>query len=217
MNVDEIKKNMKKTYDKNVDNLLSDENLCEDYIKQKSVIKNIDLYKNILYKNGLDKDKIKNIIKDLIKEVPSFIPAGVKGVVRGLKFNKIVEEYINKNIISKHNNLIFEIEKEHDKYKYDERPDMFIEHIGTKKVIIIMNQIDLWGGGAQTNRGNKYILNDELLDKYKDCLFLSVVEKYCEIGSKKTKKYILFSIGFAKKRLCYINGIYDIVKSFFEL
>lgn len=83
------------------------------------------------------------------------IPAGTKGVVRGNKFNNIVKEYIIKIGLD---NEKFDIcfEKKHDNFITTEILDWYIYEKTTNRIIIGMNQLDLWGGGQQLNRGSKY-------------------------------------------------------------
>jgi hypothetical protein len=46
---------------------------------------------------------------------------------------------------------------------------------------------------------------------------VSVICKNKTIASTQNKMFKIFQVGFKKNRLCYINGIYDIVKTFFEI
>ena len=110
-------------------------------------------------------DILEKYVDDLIKQkiieeyLLQLIPAGTKGVIRGNKFNDMVK----KVIIGLSLDLeIFEIhfEKKCPFYITAEIPDWYIIEKSTNRVIIGMNQLDLWGGGQQINRGSKYIDNN---------------------------------------------------------
>jgi hypothetical protein len=78
-----------------------------------------------------------------------------------------------------------------------------------------MNQLDLWTGGQQINRGYKYIIdNKHNTDKSK---LLCVVCNKINFVSNKNKKYKLFEVGFINNTLCYIKNIEPIIKEYFEL
>ena len=112
-----------------------------------------------------------------------------------------------------HIKIIFE--KKHPDYDMDEIPDWYVYH-ETKKIIIIgVNQIDLWSGGSQLNRGYKYIFNEKLnSDKSK---LLCVVCNDVDVTSKKTKLFKLLSHGFEHNRLCYISNLFLIIDNFFDI
>ena len=77
-----------------------------------------------------------------------------------------------------------------------------------------MNQIDLWSGGAQTNRGSKYIEgNKHNNEKSK---LLCVVCNEVQLSSKKNKTFKLFETGFKNDTLCYLNNLQNIINSFFN-
>jgi len=134
-------------------------------------------------KNQIENNKINDIINDYLFNL---IPSGTKGVIRGNLFNKIIKEYLlNLNL--------------------DEIPDWIIKNNSNKKIIVGMNQIDLWNGGHQINRGFKYINNTD----YK---IISVVCNYIQLKSNKNKIYKLFNIGFSNYSLCYINNLEDIIR-----
>jgi hypothetical protein len=81
----------------------------------------------------------------------------------------------------------------------DEIPDWIIKNNLNNKIIIGMNQLDLWNGGHQLNRGFKYLNNDN----YK---IICVICNYIQLKSNKNKIYKLFDIGFSNYTLCYIFG-----------
>jgi len=136
---------------------LKDENLIEEYKNCDSVKKEIKCLKNVLEKNEIPNEKINNILNDYIL---SLIPAGTKGVIRGKKFNEIVKQkIISFNLDEKEYDVVFE--KKHHIFETEEIPDWYVYNKNTNKILIGMNQLDIWGGGQQLNRGYKYIFNEK--------------------------------------------------------
>lgn len=189
---------------------LTDERLLDKYKECASVKKSINKLDFILSKYVDEEDK-RNIIEEYLLEL---IPAGTKGVIRGNKFNKIIEHFINRLDLNKD---IYEIsfEKKCEFHMTDEIPDWYILEKATNKIIIGMNQLDLWGGGQQINRGSKYIINNKNNnDKYK---LLCVVCNKTKLKSSKSKTFNLFKVGFESNTLCYLNNLQNIIYSFFNL
>lgn len=192
-------------------NTLKDENLIEEYKDCKSVKKSIEKLCNILEKYKIE-EKVKNsIINDYL---PDLVPAGTKGVIRGNKFNNIVKDTINnfKLDIDK-----FEIcfEKQCKINITTEIPDWYILEKSTQKVIIGMNQLDLWSGGQQSNRGSKYLIDNK--NNTEKCKLLCVVCNEKKFNNDKSKAFKLFKIGYSNNTLCYIKNIETIVKEYFKL
>ena len=77
-----------------------------------------------------------------------------------------------------------------------------------------MNQLDLWGGGQQLNRGFKYIENNK--HNNINSKLLCVVCNEIQFKSKKNKAYKLFKIGFENNTLCYLNNLENIISSYFN-
>lgn len=188
---------------------LTDTNLIEDYKNSSSVKTKVETIKTLLKKHGMDDDKkIEGFLKDYIMDL---IPAGTKGTIRGLKFNQIVKEKIEKMNLDKTIYKV-EFEKKNEKIITDEIPDFYIENRKTGKIIIGMNQLDFWNGGHQTNRGSKYILQEKGDEKYK---FLNVICN--EITFKnKNKALNLFEIGFRDNTLCYLGNLENIIKNYLK-
>ena len=78
-----------------------------------------------------------------------------------------------------------------------------------------MNQLDLWGGGQQLNRGSKYIENNK--HNNENSKLLCVVCNEIQFTSTKNKAYKLFETGFTNDTLCYINNLKKIIISFFTI
>jgi hypothetical protein len=186
---------------------LRDENLLNEYKECKSVRNEIKKLNDILVKY------VSNEVKDLIlnEYLKELIPAGTKGVIKGNKFNNIVKKLI---IDMKFNTTDFEIsfEKQCDKYIMTEIPDWYILNLKTSKIILGMNQLDLWGGGQQTNRGSKYINNEKFNNE--NCKLLCVVCNEIQFKTNKSKPYKMFELGFQTNTLCYIKNLEKIIREF---
>lgn len=209
--IDIINKRIKNEYCCKVSQQLNDNNLLNKYKKCKSVEKNINVLKNVLDNNNIDK-KIQN---DIVNEyIIQLIPPGTKGVVRGNKFNTIVKKFIL-SLDLPNDRFSVKFEKQHKKFQTSEIPDWYIYDKINKKILIGMNQLDLWNGGQQINRGSKYLINN--INNTKHSKLLCVVCNFIKIKSNKNKVFELFDTGFKNNTLCYINGIESIVNSYFCL
>jgi hypothetical protein len=209
LSIADVNDRIKKEVCKKTISELTDQALMTEYKQSPSVKKEIIKLGNIFEKHGVDEETKKKIIDDE-EFLLTIIPAGTKGVVRGNTFNSIVKNFITELALD---GAIFEVcfEKECDSHPTDEKPDWYILEKSTKKVIIGMNQLDLWGGGQQLNRGFKYIFNPSNDTNTK---LLCVVCN--EIQLKNTNKaYKLFATGFANNTLCYLNNLENIITSFF--
>ena len=156
-----------------------------------------------------DEETIQKIIEKYLLEL---IPAGTKGVIRGNKFNAIVKKYITKLSLDTDR---FEIcfENKCEGHFTTEIPDWYILEKSTNKILIGMNQLDLWGGGQQLNRGSKYIENNN----NENSKLLCVVCNEIQFKSKKNKAYKLFESGFENNTLCYLNNLQNIITSYFNI
>lgn len=187
---------------------LSDNNMMKDYIECPSVINKIKTLDIILNKY-VNADIKYAIINDYINYL---IPPGTKGVIRGNKFNSIIKNCIINMGLDK-DRFVLEFEKNCPHYNTLERPDWFIYDNVSKKVIIGMNQLDLWNGGHQINRGNKYILEGNNTDLLKT---LCVVCNKVEV-KKHNKIYNILEKGFRNNTLCYIKNLPTIINNFFYI
>ena len=188
---------------------LTDINLMDEYKKCKSVKNEIKKLEYIL-KKYIEEETKNKIIQEYLSNL---IPAGTKGVIRGKKFNNIVKNCI----IKLHLDInLFDIcfEKKYNGYYTSEIPDWYILEKSTNKIIIGMNQLDLWNGGHQLNRGSKYLENNKCNNEY--CKLLCVVCNEIQFKSKKNKAYALFEIGFKNNTLCYLNNLHNIIISYFN-
>lgn len=192
---------------------LTDEKLLPVYKNSYSVIEELKQQDKMLDKY-VDSETKQQILNDS-ENILQLIPAGTKGVIRGNKFNEIVKAAIlEKNTDSERFEIRFEEICKVEGHETSEIPDWYILEKSTKKIIIGMNQLDLWNGGAQTNRASKYIEgNKHNNDKSK---LLCVVCNEIQISSKNNKTYKLFDIGFKNDTLCYLNNLQNIILSYFN-
>ena len=190
---------------------LQDTQLLEIYKNTKSVkLKQIKLHK-ILETNDVEKIVIDKILYEYILEL---IPPGTKGVIRGNKFNEIIKlNILNMNL----NKDIYDIKFEQNVSgnKITEIPDWYILNKKNDKLIIGMNQLDLWTGGQQLNRATKYINNERY--NTNNIKLLCVVCNKIILKSNKNKIYNIFNIGFTTDTLCYINNLRNIINTYFNL
>lgn len=188
---------------------LTDEKLMPEYEKCNSVKNEIKKLEAVLSKY-LNEETKQNVIKDYLLEL---IPAGTKGVIRGNKFNNIIKNFIiNLQLDKERFEILFE--RKCEGHFTTEIPDWYILEKSTNKIIIGMNQLDLWGGGQQLNRGYKYLENNKHNNEHSK--LLCVVCNEIQFKSKKNKAYKLFEIGFKNNTLCYINNLQNIITSFFN-
>ena len=188
---------------------LTDTKLMSQYKECNSVKNEIKKLSEILIKYTDEETKEKIIFEYLVQ----LIPPGTKGVIRGNKFNNIVKQFITKLALDTER---FDIcfEKECNTHLTSEKPDWYILEKSTNKILIGMNQLDLWGGGQQLNRGYKYIENNK--HNNINSKLLCVICNEIQFKSKKNKTYKLFKIGFENNTLTYLNNLQNIISSYFN-
>ena len=77
-----------------------------------------------------------------------------------------------------------------------------------------MNQLDIWNGGQQLNRGFKYLYNN--IHNTSTSKLLCVIANEIKFNNNKSKAYKLFDIGFSNNTLCYLNNLKNIIEDFFK-
>ena len=187
---------------------LTDEKLMGEYKNCKSVQNEIKKLSGVLEKY-IDEETKQNIIQDYLLQL---IPPGTKGVIRGNKFNNLIKQFIT-NLLLDADRFEICFEKKCESHFTTEIPDWYILEKSTNKIIIGMNQLDLWGGGQQLNRGFKYIENNK--HNNENSKLLCVVCNEIQFKSKKNKAYKLFESGFKNDTLCYLNNLQNIITSYF--
>ena len=188
---------------------LTDIKLMCEYKYCNSVKNEIKKLSEVLEKY-MDEETKQKIIQDYLLQL---IPAGTKGVIRGNKFNNIVKQFITKLELDAYRFDIY-FEKKCEGHFTSEIPDWYILEKSSNKIIIGMNQLDLWGGGQQLNRGSKYIENNK--HNNENSKLLCVVCNEIQFKSKKNKAYKLFETGFENNTLCYLNNLQNIINSHFN-
>lgn len=212
LTIDEINDVTNKTFSIEVSENLNDRNIIPFLQKTASYKKSINNFEKILIKNEIEKNVIKKILDDYMINL---IPAGTKGVIRGNLFNQYVKDFI---INLKLNNEKFncEFEKKSIIENTDEIPDWIITDKTSNRVLIGMNQLDLWGGGAQHNRGSKYLLENKHNNE-KSKLVCVIANKIIFNDKAKGKTIKLFKVGYKENTLCYIGGLKKIIFDFFRI
>ena len=189
---------------------LSDNNLLDKYKNTESVKKRIRLLNSLLCKYDIESNKKDLILNDYLLEL---IPSGTKGIIRGNEFNNIVKNTIM-NLQLDNTRFDIYFEKHCELCNTSEIPDWYILEKVTNKVIIGMNQLDLWNGGHQLNRGYKYIIDNKYnTEKTK---LLCVICNKIKIMNTTNKIYKLFSIGYKNDTICYIKNIESIINKYFN-
>jgi len=189
---------------------LSDIECLERYKSCESLKKNILSLTTVLKKNEISEEDQKKITDDYLL---SLIPPGLKGVIRGNKFNQIVKEHILSLNLDKELYTV-EFESNSSEYITSEIPDWYILHKESKKLMIGMNQLDLWGGGQQINRGSKYIVS--FPDNSSILRLVCVIANPITLTSEKNKSFKLFQKGFEQNSLCYLKNLKNIIELFFK-
>jgi len=176
---------------------LSDTSLLEVYRNSKSVKKNVNTLSNILEKHvEISTETREAILEEYLLKM---ISPGLKGQKRGEYFNKIVREKIESFQLSPD---IYEVafEKNCNLAPTKEKPDWYIIDKIQNKTLIGMNQVDLWGGGQQTNRAAKYILEDPF-EHLPNVKLMGVVCYFIELKSNKNKSFKILEKGFEKNTI----------------
>ncbi len=188
-------------------NELSTQNLLDEYKCQKSTINKINKLANILSKFHVSESD--EIIGEFIDEL---IPPGTKGVICGNKFNTIVREKILHMGLSDDYEIKFETRCH---IETSEIPDWYIKHVPTERVLVGMNQLSLWGGGHQLNRGAKYLFDCKY--NTENSRLVCVVCNDIVLKSTKNKTYKIFDVGFRNNTLCYLGGLPRVITEYFDV
>jgi hypothetical protein len=188
---------------------LTDAKLLSEYNQCISVKKQIQKLENIVGKY-VDEETKQKITQDYLLEL---IPPGTKGVIRGNRFNTIIKNFIL-HLFLDIQRFEIKFEKKCEGHFTTEIPDWYILEKSTNKIIIGMNQLDLWSGGQQLNRGSKYLENNR--HNNDTSKLLCVVCNEIQFKNKnKNKAYKLFEIGFENNTLCYLKNLKNIISLFF--
>ena len=219
-NITNIKNEINKYYCLETEQKLSDENLKNKYVNTPSTQRRLKvasaIIQEVLGETVSTKQK-----KELLDKMttPFLILPGTKGAVRGNIFNKMVKEkIISINLDNKRFDILFEPrDKKIWKNSTGQRPDWLIKDKKTGKIIIGMNQIDLWNGGAQKVRASEY-LNHATNEENNIKILCIICRKPDDnvITNPEHDTHKIFKLGLSNKTLCYINGIRCILDDFFK-
>lgn len=213
MSISTINEQIRKQICHTTISLLKDNNLMHLYQKCPSVKTKIRNLRAVL-DTEINNESIKNEI--IQNYLPDLIPPGTKGAIRGNILNAIVKKYIqNLHLDADLFSVCFEKNCPSHLVATSEIPDWYIHDVKNDRIIVGMNQLDLWTGGHQLNRGYKYIDNEKYNNK--NCKLLCVVSSDIQFKSDNNKAFKLFQLGFQKERLCYLNNIENIINSFFSI
>jgi len=182
---------------------LCDKVLNKEYLQTKSMRAQEKILEKLLKKYNINNNLLLNDI--LIHHVkPS-----VKAVVRGLKFNTIVKNYIINIRISP--DCIVCFEKSVENNPIVNKPDWFIMKNG--KYLIGYNQIDLFNGGHQLDRGNLYVVENNNTDNMR---YINVVAFEPKMSKRESKAQRIYNIGFSKKNICLLHNLRSIIEDFLD-
>lgn len=193
--------------DMDIQRKLLDSVLRPKYIGQKSVQSRLRIIRDKLSVLVETEEKVDNIMNVIVDDI---IPAGTKGNVRGLEFNHIIKSMLEMKM--EPNQLELSFETNCPVYDTSEIPDWWIYCKVTNKYVIGYNQIDLWNGGSQINRANKYLSEDFHHKTPWNVSILCVVCYPLPLKKKNTNKYEMFSKAFLQHRLCYTSAMIHVVK-----
>lgn len=147
------------------------------------------------------------------KLMKHFVPHGIKSSLHGIQFNKEVSKRITP-IVKRKPHIIFSLEPTH-KLLF-EKPDWMLYNTRTRSTLVGYNQIDLWTGGHQINRGAKYILDKALhakLSRHKVKLVAIVAGPPATL-TPGTKKYDIINTGIEKRRLFTPSTLPSLIREF---
>jgi hypothetical protein len=139
---------------------------------------------------------------------------GTLGLVRGIAFNTIVLERLEKIVatFSTPADYVLVAETDDDEHDTPARPDWTLTHTPSGRRINGMNQVDLWNGGHQNDRAELYVKKQTPTSAYK---LLSVIANTTTISDINSKKGKLFVKGFGDDTLCYLGDLERVVRTFF--
>jgi hypothetical protein len=210
MNVEQLNLFLKRQVCPEVLEQLSDQTLLPLFLASVSMKRKTNRIKEIL--SPLQESEMKEII--LQKCLVEMIPPGTKGVIRGNMFNSIVKNKI-KDLNLCPNRFSIGFEKNDLHIKFDEIPDWYILDKSTQRVLIGMNQLDLWAGGHQLNRASKYI--QKSMDLPVDFKLVCVVCNPIQITSEKSKVTRILQRGISENILCFVKYLPSFILSHFNL
>ena len=206
-----------KTYDTQVVKSLNDGHFLNRCNKSAPTIKNCATLDNILKSY-----KIRKVTRERIcaRAIPLLVPPGVKACIRGHQLNKLINERLSR-LVKKLPGVSILFEQTHKKISalVHERPDWLVT-ASDGRMMVGFSQVALWGGGAQLNRGAKYILDHKLhtaLARKGITLVCVVAEKPPSLiaGMRKASKLRkIMDIGIQKRSIVYPKALPALITAF---
>lgn len=186
----------------------NEEEMMSIYQETPSVKARMARLDRILAEEGLTSRKREVLSRRL---VCMLVPAGTKGAVRGRLFNKMVEGEVSR-ALGRRRGVSFSVEKAHPLFQ--EIPDWVLHK--NNKTLVGFNQVSLFGGGHQVNRGGKYVMDDTLHRRLarRGVRMVCIVKDFPSRG--KGKGWEITCAGVAKKRLYPLGGIKELVEEFLK-
>jgi len=202
----------------NTEEIINRYKFIQEYCKNnyKLLLNEDDIYKKSITKKSYKKRVVKltNLIGTLIED-PELIdkltvllsrnfivsPQSI-GILRGIQFNNLVGDKLYS--IFWLDSVKLEVCSEF----YDERVDWVVTY--KNKIVVGMNQLDLWGGGAQLNRAGKYILSYK--KKSTHDLLCVIYNDGREKLTHINKQFRILDKGIVNNTLCYIENLENILK-----
>ena len=212
MDIHTINKRIVKEYCKKTYNKLTRIELQTECMKHQSFKQKTETTRKKLSQYFTNTEQINNYLND-DEIIQSHISSSLLSEVRGKKYDKIIEKKIKSFNLSPERYII-RFEHKPPNIEISERPDWYIYDKKTKKTIIGMNQMDFWTGGHQTNRGDKYLIDNKYNNK--NTKLLCVVCNKTQVKKQTSKAYKYFNVGFTNDTLCYIKNIYNIIDTYFN-
>jgi hypothetical protein len=188
---------------------LSDQALREIYRQQPSVRRRENLMRYALAARGVAADEISAVVEDLTDSL--LVPPGTKATVRGGVFNQIVANYLRSLPICNRPGIVLAFEQFCPLAPTGEIPDWYVWDIGGNRALIGMNQVDLWSGGAQINRADKYV-NAWLGE---NIAFVAVIANYYQIKTGGNRIAHMFDKAFGT-RIAYVPMVESIITEFLD-
>ena len=200
-----------KTYD-----ILEDDMMMSYYKEAPSVKKTIQSLYEVFTKHNINRNQAKSIIRHML---PMVIPPGTKSKLKGDILNNIVKRNLNK--------IYRSLDKSRYILRYEQKcpglqeiPDWYLEDKVNHRILVGYNQMDLWTGGHQVNRGGKYILDRTFHKRLarKNIRLVCVVCKKAPLVDMKRRKVSkvqqILRTGILNDLLFYPDNVKSIIEDF---
>ena len=201
--------------------LLTDDDMFAYFRKSPSVQHRCDVLRRALESHGMSAVTTASVVREVFDEL--LVPPGVKAYTRGMLFNQIVQTELTDVLCDCQERFVLSFERPLPIVA--EIPDWTLVDAITGRVLIGMNQIDVWSGGHQLNRAGKYVLDDRLHERLRDehdARMIAVVAHELpdrtRRGSKvdRLRRHIIPWQAPATARMCWPRDLEAVVTSWME-